>query len=220
MNLIKHIATCLLIAMGTLQSWGLAWHYSRIELRCEPADAGFVYASTESASTGNCTTTTYTGVYGRTANSSFFPCPWNIYTRPTNTKKYKFSYWECKTRVGDILEYTTGFLFWTTTKYATAVGTRYETASVENKIYVGLTKALGNPNTGVSSDVTSDPQVVNAVWVAHYELLEHHDVTVASNDNNLGAVEIIGPDGTAENQVGDQVTITARTDNHRVKFLG
>ena len=194
MNLIKHIATCLLIAMGTLQSWGLAWHYSRIELRCEPADAGYVFASTASASTSNCTTTTYTGVYGRTANWQFFPCPWNIYTKAKDSKKYKFSYWECKTRVGDILNYFGS---------ATAVGTRYETASVENKIYVGLTKALGNPNTGKSSDVTSDPNVVNAVWVAHYELLEHHDVTVASNDDNLGAVEIIGPDGTAENQVGD-----------------
>lgn len=210
---LKFLAVVTLMITGILPSFGVPWHYSRIQLKCEPAGAGLVYASTDNASTSNCTSTTYTGVYGRTCNTNFFPCPWNIYTKPVDPTKYKFLYWECTLRVGDILSY------WG--KRATAVGTQFTTASVENKkIYVGLTKALGDPNTGDKSDVVSDPGVVNAIWVAHYEELEHHDVTVSSNNNALGSVAITGPDGTAENQVGDVVTITARTENHRIKFLG
>lgn len=198
--------------IATLPSWGLAWHHSRIQLQCEPAGAGLVYASTATASTSSCTSTTFTGVYGRTANSKYFPCPWNIYTKPVDATKYKFLYWECTLRVGDYL----GSWF----RSATAVGTQYTTASVEGKIYAGLSIDLGTPNTGDKSETTYDPQIVNAIWVAHYEELEHHDVTVSSNNNSLGSVSVTGPDGTAENQVGDVVTITARTENHKVKFLG
>ena len=198
--------------IATLPSWGLAWHHSRIQLQCEPAGAGLVYASTATASTSSCTSTTFTGVYGRTANSKYFPCPWNIYTKPVDATKYKFLYWECTLRVGDYL----GSWF----RSATAVGTQYTTASVEGKIYAGLSIDLGTPNTGDKSETTYDPQIVNAIWIAHYEELEHHDVTVSSNNNSLGSVSVTGPDGTAENQVGDVVTITARTENHKVKFLG
>ncbi|MBR0024831.1 MAG: hypothetical protein IJP59_09535 [Muribaculaceae bacterium] len=213
---LKLLAVVTLLTIAILPSWAVAWHHSRIQLQCEPANAGLVYASTTTASTSNCTSTTYTGVYGRTANTNYFPCPWNIYTKPVDPTKYKFLYWECTLRVGDVLDY--GFLFWS--KSATAVGTQYTTASVEGKIYAGLSKDLGEPNTGDKSETTYDPCIVNAIWVAHYEELEHHDVTVSSNNNSLGSVAVTGPDGTAENQVGDNVTITARTENHRVKFLG
>lgn len=216
MRIAKLFATCLLVLAGTLQSWGLAWHHGRIQLQCEPADAGYVYASTATASTSQCTTLTFTGVYGRTCNTNYMPTQWNIYTRPVDPTKYKFLYWECTLRVGDYLT-TTG---WFSSRTATAVGTQYTTASVEGKIYVGLSKDLGTPNTGNKSETTYDPQIVNAIWVAHYEELEHHDVTVSSNNNALGSVAITGPDGTAENQVGDVVNITARTENHKVKFLG
>jgi hypothetical protein len=204
---LKFLAVVTLLIIGILPTSGKDWYYSRIQLQCEPAGAGLVYASTSTASTSNCTSTTYTGVYGRTANSNYYPCPWNIYTKPVDPTKYKFLYWECTLRVGDILSY------WG--KRATAVGTQYTTASVEGKIYAGLSLA------GVANDGGSiDPGTVNAIWVAHYEELEHHDVTVSSNNNALGSVAITGPDGTAENQVGDVVTITARTENHRIKFLG
>ena len=213
------LKTLMVISFGiiaTLTSWSEDWYYSRIQLQCEPSDAGYVYASTATASTSQCTDTIFTGVYGRTANSNYFPCPWNIYTKPVDATKYKFKYWECTLKEGDILEYTSGFLFWTTTKYATDVGTIFETPSVEdNNIYVGLSLA------GVASNGGSiDYGIVNAIWVAHYEELEHHDVTVSCNNNALGSVAVTGPDGTAENQVGDDVTITARTENHKVKFLG
>lgn len=204
---LKFLAVVTMLIIGILPSLGKDWYYSRIQLQCEPAGAGLVYASTSTASPSNCTTTTYTGVYGRTANSNYYPCPWNIYTQPVDPTKYKFLYWECTLRVGDILSY------WF--KKATAVGTQYTTASVEGKIYAGLSLAGVADNGG-----SIDYGIVNAIWVAHYEELVHHDVTVSSNNNALGSVSITGPDGTAENQVGDVVTITARTENHRVKFLG
>lgn len=218
---LKLLAVVTLLITAILPSRGAQWHYSRIQLQCEPANAGLVYASTEAASTSDCTSSTYTGVYGRTANTDMFPCPWNIYTKPVDPTKYKFTYWECILKEGDITSYTRGFWIFTTTYYATEVGTQFTTPSVENKkIYVGLSLALGEPNNGDKTDVVSDPGIVNAIWVAHYEELEHHDVTVSSNNNALGSVAVTGPDGTAENQVGDNVTITARTENHRVKFLG
>lgn len=202
---------CLLAVMGTIKAWGLAWHYSRIELLCDPPEAGYVYASTASAGVDKCTTTTYTGVYGRTANSSFFPCPWYIYTKPVDSKKYKFVKWECVLRQGDVTSY------WG--RSATAVGTTY-TSATPGKIYAALSKALGTPNTGNKSEIVQDPKVVNARWVAHYELLESHDITVACSNDALGSVAITGPDGTAENKVGDVVTITMRTSDYTTMFLG
>lgn len=204
---LKFLAVVAILITAVLPSWGDNWYYSRIQLQCEPANAGLVYASTTTASTSNCTSTTYTGIFGRTHSDNYYPCPWNIYTKPVDPTKYKFLYWECTLRVGDILSY------WF--RSATAVGTRYTTASVEKKIYAGLSLAGVAANGG-----SIDPGIVNAIWVAHYEELEHHDVTVSSNNNALGSVAVTGPDGTAENQVGDNVTITARTENHRVKFLG
>lgn len=204
---LKLLAVVAILITAVLPSWGDNWYYSRIQLQCEPANAGLVYASTTTASTSNCTSTTYTGIFGRTHSSNYYPCPWNIYTKPVDPTKYKFLYWECTLRVGDILSY------WF--RSATAVGTRYTTASVEKKIYAGLSLAGVAANGG-----SIDPGIVNAIWVAHYEELEHHDVTVSSNNNALGSVAVTGPDGTAENKVGDNVTITARTENHRVKFLG
>lgn len=203
---LKLLAVVAILITAVLPSWGDNWYYSRIQLQCEPANAGLVYASTKDASTSDCTSTTYTGIFGRTHSSNYYPCPWNIYTKPVDPTKYKFLYWECTLRVGDILSWF---------KSATAVGTRYTTASVENKIYAGLSLAGVAANGG-----SIDPGIVNAIWVAHYEELEHHDVTVSSNNNALGSVAVTGPDGTAENKVGDNVTITARTENHRVKFLG
>ncbi len=214
---LKYFTIVTLLIIGILPTLGKDWYYSRIQLQCEPAGAGLVYASTSTASTSNCTSTTYTGVYGRTANSNYYPCPWNIYTKPVDPTKYKFLYWECMLRVGDILSYSSwDWSSWSTVSHsATAVGTQYTTASVEGSIYAGLSLAGVADNDG-----SIDYGIVNAIWVAHYEELEHHDVTVSSNDNTLGSVSVTGPDGTAENQVGDIVTITARTENHRVKFLG
>lgn len=112
---LKLLAVVAILITAVLPSWGDNWYYSRIQLQCEPANAGLVYASTTTASTSNCTSTTYTGIFGRTHSDNYYPCPWNIYTKPVDPTKYKFLYWECTLRVGDILSY------WF--KSATAVGT-------------------------------------------------------------------------------------------------
>ena len=76
-------------------------------------------------------------------------------------------------------------------------------------------------NTGADDEASTDRGIVNAIWVAHYEQILFYDVTARSNDNSLGSVEVIGPSGNnAENKVGDQVTLKARTEDYYTMFRG
>ena len=176
--------------------------YSRIQVLSEPADAGYVFCSDQQASDEKCKTSTYIGNVS-TKNTDKCPWPWFLYTKPVNDKKYKFVHWECTFSEGD---YTFAYIVPGRPRSGTAhtVGT---TTTTRNGF-----KALA-PWSKTSG-------VITAKWVAHYELIENHDVTVKSVDASLGSVAVTGPDGTAENMVGDEVSITARTAGHKVKFLG
>ena len=186
------------------------WHTARIKVISEPTGAGLVYATTKTdASVNNCTDTICTAANGRTQNTNNYPQLFYIFTKPANTTQYKFDHWECTTRVGDILEYGS--------KSAANVGDTKDDASTS--VYVGLTKLSGT-NTGNKSDVTEDLGIINAVWVAHYVPIHFFDVTVRSNDNSLGSVELFGPEGNTENKVGDEVTLKARTNNYYTMFRG
>lgn len=186
------------------------WHMARIKVVSEPTGAGLVYATTGTTGTvNNCTDTTYTAASGRTQNTNNYPQLFYIFTKPANTTQYKFDHWECKTRVGDILEYNN--------KSAANVGDTKDDASTS--VYVGLSK-MGGTNTGNKSDATEDLGIVNAIWVAHYVPIHFFDVTARSNDNSLGSVELFGPEGNTENKVGDEVTLKARTENYYTMFRG
>lgn len=188
------------------------YSWSRIQVKAEPTGAGKVYAQ-QASTTVDPLESAYKldqgeFVFGATHDQKYFACPWNIYTSPVDNTKYKFSYWECTYSDGD---YTGNESDYKQNNKATTAGTII--SGEENRktvVYVPLTKALSQtaPRT--------DPNVVNAIWIAHYELLEHHDVTVSASNANLGSVSVIEPD----NQVGDQVTIAAKTLDHTIMFRG
>ena len=189
------------------------WVTSRVELKCEPTGAGLVYATTGDGSVNNCTQTTHTATNGRTHDTKKIPQTFNIFTKPADATMYKFMYWECTKREGDY-----------GVSSADKVGTQKTAATTTVKVAASTNNGpdgTTGSNTGADGEASSDRGIVNAIWVAHYEQILFYDVTAVSNNDSWGSVEVIGPSGNnAENKVGDQVTLYARTTDYYTMFRG
>ena len=126
---------------------------------------------------------------------------------------YKFMYWECTKREGDY-----------GVSSADKVGTQKTAATTTVKVAASTNNGpdgTTGSNTGADGEASSDRGIVNAIWVAHYEQILFYDVTAVSNNDSWGSVEVIGPSGNnAENKVGDQVTLYARTTDYYTMFRG
>ena len=133
--------------------------------------------------------------------------PANFYILAMPDDGYEFDYWECTKNEGD-----------DDTDKAHAEGTILTIDDSEGqtgntwKVKAALSK---RPNA-TSSSSGDESTVINAVWEAHFKEIITKYVDVESENTSLGIASI----DKGNNNIGDEVTITASCNSTNVMFKG
>ena len=188
------------------------WMYLHIQVDCYPTGSGLVYANNKqsvASNTNNCTTPPLISYfstaesYVKNGNSA-----WYVNTKPTDVTKWEFVGW-----VKDANENTD---FYNTNYVSTDKNP--DTSFKDPGSYASST-ADGHGgkvnHDGNDPYYLPDPFPITLRMTAVYRSIEP-DVVAVANNGSLGAVDI----ADAQNNVGDDVTLTAIPTHYNSKFEG